>query len=144
MSDADEQFERIKSVFGLSEIPDVTDKTIDKYLSFLKENLVCPCTLTGIESMGYFGWEERFEFGYGTEHEYNRLRKERGSYHDEYQLKTISNAVVEEDWDIIVQVHRLADKKQHKIPLSELQAVDEDSDNYWLLNDYTVWYVNWR
>jgi hypothetical protein len=144
MSEIDEQFERIKAVFNTSEIPTVTGPTLHQYFEYLKANLMCPCMLTGIESMGYFGWEERFEFGYGSKGEYQRLRRERGSYHDQYELRTLEDATVDEYWDILVKVERIPHRKRFTIPLSELQAVDEDSDNYQLLNDYTVWYVNWR
>jgi hypothetical protein len=65
MSAIDEQFERIKAVFRTQEIPPVTSENLDRYFEYLKENLTCPCMLTGIESIGHFGWEERFEFGYG-------------------------------------------------------------------------------
>ena len=144
MSKIDEQFERIEAVFNTSEIPAVAGPTLHQYFEYLKANLTCPCMLTGIESIGYFGWEERFEFGYGSKGEYQRLRRERGSYHDQYELRTLEDATVDEDWDILVKVERIPHRKRFTIPLSELEAVDEDSDNYQLLNDYTVWYVNWR
>ena len=144
MSEIDEQFERIKAVFGTSEIPDVTRPTLVQYFEYLKANLECPCMLTGIESMGYFAWEERYEFGYGNKSEYKRLRQERGSHKDQYELSTLENATVEADWDIMVKVERIPNRKQFTIPLSELEAVDKDSDTYEVLNDYTVWFVNWR
>ena len=92
--------------------------------------------------MGYFGWEERFEFGYGSKAEYKRLRQEQGSYHDKYELRAFDAWV--EDWDILVNVYRIPHHKNFTIPLSELQAVGKASRNFQLLNDYTVWFVNWR
>ena len=62
----DPQFERIKAVFNTQEIPCVTGETLHRYFEYLKENLTCPCMLTGIESIGYFSWEERFSFGHGS------------------------------------------------------------------------------
>jgi len=59
----DPQFERIKAVFNTQEILRVTGETLHRYFEYLKENLTCPCILTGIESMGYFSWEERYSFG---------------------------------------------------------------------------------
>lgn len=146
MSDYDEQSERIQSVFNLEEIPEVSEKYLEHYLKWLKGKLTLPCLLTGIESMGYFSWEERYDFGYGNKKEYERLKKQRGSYKDSYELKTLDNAKIggDWDWDILASVVRVSDQKQFTIPLSELQAVDESSENYQLLNDYTVWYVNWR
>ncbi|HNS45180.1 MAG TPA: calcium-binding protein [Alphaproteobacteria bacterium] len=137
------QFDRIKQVFGTAEIPVVTGATLNTYFEYLKVHLTCPCLLTGIESIGFFGWEERFEFGYGSKRDYERLRQERGSYHDHYRLKTL-DAVVDEEWDILVKVQRVPHRKQFTIPLSELQAVDKSSANYQLLNDYSVWFVNWH
>lgn len=144
MSDYDEQYSRIKSVFNLAEIPEVTEKNIKHYFGWLKLKLICPCILTGIESMGHFSWEEQYEFGYGNPKDYEKIKKERGSYKENYELKELDNAKVEGDWDILVSVVRVSDKKKFILPLSELQAADENSKSYQLLNDYTVWYVNWR
>jgi hypothetical protein len=138
------QFERIGAVFNTQEIPNVTGETLRRYFDYLKENLACPCLLTGIESLGYFDWEERFVFGYGDKEEYKRLRRERGSYKDKYELRSLDDAAVDEVWDILVNVQRIPYRKRFTIPLSELQAVDRASHNYQLLKDYTVWYVNWR
>lgn len=145
--DDDEQFTRIKSIFNLDEIPDVTEEHLENYLKWLKSKLTFPCILTGIESMGYFSWEERYEFGYGSKREYEKLKKERGSFTQSYELKTLDHAKVEAadgDIDILAPVVRVSDGKRFTIPLSELQAEDHSSENYQLLNDYTVWYVNWR
>ncbi len=136
----DAQFERIQSVFGLNRIPGVEQAAIETYCAHLNKNLTCPCLLTGIESMGFFAWEERFEFGYGSKSEYERLKKEKGSYHDTYELKAFDGTV--DDRDILVKVRRVSDGKKFTIPLSKLQADDEASQNYQLLNDYSVWIVN--
>jgi hypothetical protein len=93
--------------------------------------------------MGYFGWEERYSFGFGSQAEYQRLRKEHAPFEDEYELKAF-DARLEVEWDILVDVRRTSDGKRFTIPLSELEAVDETSQNYQLLNDYTVWFVNWH
>lgn len=144
MSDFDEQCSRIQSVFDLDEIPKVTKENIEYYFEWLKLKLKLPCILTGIESMGYFGWEEKYDFGYGTEKEFEETRKKRGSYQESYELKDLDKAKGEGYWDILAPVVRVSDKKRFTIPLSELQAEDESSENYQILNDYTVWYVNWR
>ena len=146
MSDYDERCARIQSVFQLDEIPEVTEKHLVHYFQWLKRQLTFPCLLTGIESMGYFSWEERYEFGYGSPKEYEKTKKKLGSYQENYELKSLDNAKIGGDWDsdILASVVRVSDKKQFTIPLSELQAVAESSENYQLLNDYTVWYVNWR
>ena len=138
------QFERIKAVFNTREIPDVTGETLHTYFEYLKENLICPCMLTGIESMGYFVWEERYSFGYGSKEEYERQRQKNGSFTDKYELGTLDDATVDKEWDILVNVQRIPYRKRFTIPLSELQAIDKASRNYQLLHDYSVWFVNWH
>ena len=137
----DAQFERIKAVFGTDEIPSADEATIQTYFEYLKKNLVCPCLLTGMESMGFFEWEDRFDFGYGSKREYERLKKENGSYQDIYELKEFDATLNE--IDIYARVRRVSDRKKFIIPLSELEAVDKASKNYQLLDDYSVWRVNW-
>lgn len=140
---ANEQFERIRAVFQTVAIPAVTDQTLHIYLDYLKAHISCPCLLTGMESMGFFKWEERYSFGLGSEEEHQRLRQERGSFRDQYELLTLANAVTKGWGDIMVKVQRLPHRKRFTIPLSELQAVDQTSPQYQFLNDYSVWYVNW-
>ena len=82
----DQQSERIKKIFN-SKDHLVSKKTLQIYFEYFKENLEFPCVLTGIESMGYFSWEERFDLGFGSKKEYKILRSERGSYKDNYELK---------------------------------------------------------
>ena len=137
----DAQFDRIKQVFGADEIPAASPSTIQTYFEHIQKNLVCPCLLTGIESMGFFSWEERFSFGYGSDDEHEQMRQENGSFRDTYALKEFD--AIADEWDIEVNVQRIPGHKKFRIPLSELQAQDKTSPNYQLLKDYTVWRVNW-
>ncbi len=139
---------RIMQVFGVNdeeEIPSVDETTLQIYTRYLKAHIQLPCLLAGIESIGYFGWEERFEFGYGSNAEHDRLSKEFGSLDDQFLLEEFDPAIEMAGWnlDIVVTVKRTDDGKRFEIPLSELEAVEEDSDNAVLLNDFTVWKVNW-
>ena len=43
-----------------------------------------------------------------------------------------------------IYVKRLSDKKQFLLPLATLEATQKKSHNYQLLDDYAVWFVNWR
>jgi len=138
------EFPGITQVFGTDEVPDVTPNTLKVYFEYLQKHLSLPCILTGIESIGYFGWEERFEFGHGSKREYEKLRKERGSLNDKDELRTMGNAWINEDLDIVVVVNRLPKHERFEIPLSELEAEDKASNNYQLLDDYSVWFVNWQ
>jgi hypothetical protein len=143
-SEADDpQSTRILQILGAQEMPRVNAITLSTYLNYLKAHLQLPCLVRGIESIGYFGWEERFQFGYGSKVEYEKLRREYGSLKDEFDLKALEGEI-EPGWDMLVKVRRTGDGKRFTIPLSELKAVDENSDNAVLLNDYTVWIVNWR
>ncbi|MGC1374901.1 MAG: hypothetical protein WA821_01675 [Anaerolineales bacterium] len=137
----DAQFDRIKQVFGAGEIPAVSPSTIKIYFEHIQKNLICPCLLTGMESMGFFRWEERFSFGYGSADEYKQMRQENGSFQDTYELKEFDAVAYE--WDIEVNVRRIPHYKKFRIPLSELKAQDKTSPNYQVLNDYSVWRVNW-
>jgi len=92
--------------------------------------------------MGFFRWEERFSFGYGSQDEYEQLKKKKGSFRDTYELTEFD--AIADDWDILVNVYRIPRRKKFTIPLSELQVGDRASKNYQLLNDYTVWRVNWQ
>ena len=58
----------------LEDVPDVNQETLQSYASFLKNNLPEKFQLTGRESLGYFSWEERFEWGYSNQSEYKQLR----------------------------------------------------------------------
>ena len=136
------QDKRILNVFQLDEIPEVSNETLEIYCNYIRENLTLPCSLTGIESIGYFSWEERYLCGYGDKKDYEEIRKREGSCKDKYELRKFTAEVID-DWDIVVKVIRKNDKKKFEIPLSELEVIDEKSSDYQLLNDYTVWIVNW-
>jgi len=139
----DKQDQRIADIFGTQEVPDVTTETLARYLACLKQHLVFPCQLTGIEDLGCFAWEEYYTFGPGSKKEYEQLKKKRASYTDTYELLSFDDEVDEDD-GILVHVRRLSDKKKFTLTLSDLQATDEQSKNYQLLDDFSVWFVNWR
>lgn len=139
MTEIDKQDERISSIFG-GEIPNVAEESLATYLAYLKEPLELPCELTGIED---FDWEEYYVLGPGDQKEYERLKKTRPSYTDKYDLLSLSDEV--DGWvGILVNVKRVSDKKKFTLPLAELEATDERSKNYQLLDDYSVWFVNNR
>ncbi len=141
MSDFDEQEKRIAEIFGEDEAPDVNDDTLAKYLDYLKKNVKLPCRVTGIEDLGYFGWEEYYTFGPGNKREYERLKKTRASFMDTFELLDFNDELYEEG--ILVNVKRVSDKRRFVIPLADLKAKDEKSKNYQLLDDYAVWFVNY-
>ena len=140
MSDLDEQLRRIARTLGKNEIPEVNNKTLKTYLAYLKKTLEFPCYLTGIED---FSWEERYIFGYGSEAEYEELKKTQPSYTDTFELLGFDN-VIDEGCGILAQVKRVSDKKKFTLPLADLKAIDKRSKNYLLLDDFSVWFVNYR
>jgi hypothetical protein len=41
-------------------------------------------------------------------------------------------------------VRRISDKKKFSLTLADLEAVEKNSKNAQLLDDYAVWYTNFR
>ena len=135
----DDQDKRISLILGDAQA-DVTEETLEQYLTYLKQHIELPCQLTGIED---FDWEEYYVFGPGDKKEYEKLKKTRPSYTDKFELVSFEDAV-DEEVGILVNVRRLSDKKRFTLPLAELEATNEKSKNYTLLDDYAVWFVNNR
>jgi hypothetical protein len=134
----DEQEKRISKILVNADIY-VNEKNLKKYRKFLVSNLENPIYLDGVED---FPWEERFVFGYGNKKEYARLRKTRPSYKDTFKLIKILEAE-ECETDLFAKVKRKEDGKVFEIMLSQLKCIDENSKNYELLNDFSVWIVNY-
>ena len=45
-------------------------------------------------------------------------------------------------YDIAAKIKRIFDGRNFYLGLSEIEAVDKESLNYQLLNDYSVWFCN--
>jgi hypothetical protein len=140
MAKLDKQDQRIAKIFGTQDVPAVDTETLARYLDHLKQHLALPCQLTGIED---FDWEEYYVIGPGSTAEHERLRKTRPSYMDTYDLLSFEDDVDPDD-GIRVHVRRVSDKKQFLLPLANLEATQKKLRNYQLLDDYAVWFVNWR
>jgi hypothetical protein len=140
MSDFDEQKIRIARVLGENKVPKVNGRTLRIYLAYLRKNLEFPCHLTGIED---FSWEERYVFGYGSKTEYEKLKKTQPSYTDTFEFLGVDDEI-EENYGILVNVKRVSDKRKFTLPLADLKSTDEQSKNYQLLDDFSVWFVNYR
>jgi hypothetical protein len=122
------------------EIPEVNKKTLKIYRDYLKQQLEFPCTITGIED---FQWEERYVIGGGSKKEHDELRKTHPSYLDTYELLDFTNEIGD-FYGLKVSVKRVSDNMNFILPLADLESTDESSNNYRLINDYSVWFVNWR
>ncbi len=131
---------RIAKVFpkGIEDISKSTG-TLEIYREFLKSNLDNPVNITGIED---FDWEEFYVLGPGSQKEYEKLKKTRPSYTDKYILESIDDEY-DEHFGLIANVIRECDKKVFQIPLADLKALDKNTKNYQLLDDYSVWCVNY-
>jgi hypothetical protein len=47
-------------------------------------------------------------------------------------------------YGILVKVRRTSDKKIFALPLGDLETVGKQSENTQLLDDYAVWFTNFR
>ena len=86
---------------------------------------------------------EYYVIGPGSKAEHERLRKTRPSYMDTYDLLSFEDDVDPDD-GILVHVRRVSDKKKFLLPLANLEVTQKKLPNYQLLDDYAVWFVNWR
>jgi len=135
----EKQERRMIAILGTKKL-DVARKTLKTYLEYLKRHVEMPCQLTGIED---FEWEEPYVFGFGSNKEYEELKKTQPSYTDKFFLISFIEDV-DEWYGLLVRVQRLSDKKKFVLPLADLKSTDKKSKNYQLLDDHSVWFVNNR
>ncbi len=141
----DAQWNRIEAIVGSNETRTLEDQLATFYEHLLR-SLELPCEVTGIED---FRWEERYVLGGASRAEYERLRKERPSYQDHFELLAIEKGVFSQ-WmlfdgeDIGAHVKRKTDGKEFWLGLAELKAVGRKSRNAQLLHDFAVFFVNSR
>lgn len=140
----DKQSDRILELLGVKDEKEAlaTKQNLAIYLQYLKSNLKLPCKVTGIEDLGCFGWEEYYTIGPGEKNEYEKLKKENPSFRDEYDLLKIHDEI-DEAAGILVKVKRISDSKEFTLPLVDLKAVETESKNSQILDDYSVWHVNY-
>jgi hypothetical protein len=140
LSTLDRQLKKIAEVFGKDEPPEVNEKNLKIFLKHLRKNVEYPCMLTGSED---FEWEEFYIIGPGSKKEHDQLRETQASYLDIFEL-------IDFDYDpsgdegIHAKVRRLSDKKIFILPLDYLKVKPRKSKNFSLINDYGVWFVNYR
>lgn len=135
----DEDERRIMEVFGSDEVPEVNEESLLLYRQYLIDRFDKTCVLTGRED---FPWEETYIFGGGNKKEYERLKKTKPSYRDQYQLIDISEREIAEN-DLIADVKRLSDGKHFQIGLSWLTSKAKKGKDYQLLDDFATWVANW-
>ena len=139
----DSQDLRIQKILGGEEVS-VCNEATEIYFNHLKKTLELPCKVTGVED---FKWEEFYLFGPGKQKKHDELRKKQPSCQDTYVLIDIEKDVYSE-WmiyegeDLAAKVKRIPDNKEFWLGLCEIKGTDKNSNNYQLLRDYSVWFVN--
>lgn len=109
-----------------------------RFKEYLLKNLKLPVRVTGIED---FPWEERYVIGGFSKKEYNEMKKDNPSYTDEFDLLDIQDP--NEHDDCIGKIRRISDGKVFVFGLSWLEAIDEDSSSFELLDTYSTWHCNY-
>ncbi|MBA4417721.1 MAG: hypothetical protein C0392_07400 [Syntrophus sp. (in: bacteria)] len=138
MEEFDLHKKRITEILGEDNLV-VTLKSLTLYRDYLRKNLDTPCTMTGIES---FPWEEKYVFGLDDITEDEALKIKQPSCTDTYELKRFED-LINEDKGILVKVKRVYDNQRFILGLASLKAINETSKNHTLLDDYSVWFVNY-
>ena len=143
MSDWHEQEQRILAAIGNVDV--AANEALRRWYRYLVSHLMLPCDVTGIED---FQWAEFFVVGPGDKAEYKRLQQNQPSYRDVFELTCISLGL-ESRWCMVpdelkAHVRRKTDGKEFVLGLSELKRTSKSSENYRMLQDYTVWLVNYR
>ena len=83
-----------------------------------------------------------FDSWFASSREYEKLKKFNPSYTDKFDLISLENKF--DEWKgIVANVIRKTDQRKFKIPLAELVPTDKKPKNYMLLDDYSVWFVNY-
>ena len=138
MSDCEMQDTRIEAILGEDNL-DVSDESLILYRSYLQKSIVKPCEL---KCSGQCEWENYYIFGLGDKKEYEELRKSRPSCKDIFMFMSF-DTFIDDTAGLMVKVKRVSDRKQFVMPLADLEATDEKSSNYKLIDDYAYWYVNY-
>ena len=101
INEFDEDIARIMAILCVNDEEDmeVTDENLEKYFSYLSENIDFSGLVTGIED---FSWEEYYVIGPGDRKEYEELKKTRPSYTDKYEILRLDDYDL--DYGIFVNV----------------------------------------
>jgi len=136
-SEIDEIEGRIEGILKSDDLS-VNEENLEVYREYLTKNISKACILTGIEN---FSWEEPYILGGWDRREYEELKKVNPSYTDHFQFIELEE--VDERIGLTVKVKRVSDGNLFSLPLCDLEAVDENSENYQLVADYSFWKTNY-
>jgi len=137
------QDKRIREILEIEEgeRARVSEETLKRYREYLKANLELPCLITGVRD---FKWEGYYIFGPGSKKEYEEFKTTQPSYKDHFKILRIFEDRFDGFRGILVRVRRIPDRRQFDLPLVDLEAVDKESSNAQLLEDYSSWFANNR
>ena len=131
---------RIQQIFGV-DFKDTSRRmlTLDIYKNYLAKNLNFPVDVCGRED---FSWEEFYLLGPGDKREYEELKRSHASYTDKMKLTGLSDKC-NAFFGLFAYFTRVSDSKQFELPLADFKAVHKKSTAYNLLEDYSIWFVNY-
>jgi hypothetical protein len=131
---------RIQQIFGV-DFKDTSRRmlTLEIYKKHFEEKLSLPIDVCGRED---FSWEEFYLLGPGDKREYEELKRNQASYTDKMKLTGLAEKC-NEFWGLFAYFTRVSDSKQFELPLADFKAVHKKSTAYDLLEDYSIWFVNY-
>jgi len=119
----------------------VNKTNLKKYLTYLKKNLKLPCLVTGLDDLVLD--EEDYQ-------DFNQSKKKGNVFltmpvEDEIYKILGFNNYLNEEFGILVEVERspqkrTKDKPRLTVPLVQLEAYDPTSEDYELLETYSIWF----
>lgn len=141
MDEFEKEIERFKKILWKQEEKDiwVNKGNLQKYLKYITNNIEKPCLLTWRDD---FDWEEKYVFWYWDPEEYEKLKKTRPSYTDTFSFIEFDELLYYES-ELFVKVRRKGDRRKFTIWLSRLKAIDKESENHQLIEDYASWVGNY-
>ena len=113
-------------------------KKLKLYLQYLKKQIKLPCYVTASDE---FAWEEEYLLSSGRKKEYEKQKINNPSHQDTFEILGFADKF-DEEYGLQVQVRRVSDEKLFTLDLADLECTDEESDNYQLIEDYSIWFLS--
>ena len=81
--------------------------------------------------------------GPGDKREYEMLKKTQPSYTDVFKIIKISSHV-DINYGLFATRQKLSDVKRFELPLMDLRTIDLESEDYQLIENYSIWFINYH